>query len=523
MQAGSENISPSLSQLQLQFHHGEDSTRGSCHDNGDRGVACLAVGSRQTARSVSTSAVTLSSLPHTTVSEERTPDPSLKTRHIAIYNIDNVVADDILELAPMFGSVTSVVDTRPAMISIVYAHLWTANLAFQSLFDYVSCIDKSYIGRESALPWLSFVVDYTVTTTAILLKTNMICQLINSGILLRFLSQYGDLMGYEKLASKERDVFYILGVFGSTSLQNTPLKYGVYDVYGYSVEVRPYFAPPASPSKSSSPSLRAASYTASALNRPSHMRNVSTVSSVSTVGCGPITSPKTGHSNVTAPTSASATTSTTSTTTSTQPAPVSPLKPKVPSYASVASGGRNSHSQSQASPLRRTSVASVNSRDQPPSHTRNPSEASGSSGMPMANCSRWGDPKLGVVTRSASDSANSINVRQISAGLDSRTTIMLRNIPNKIDQVALKKYIDVTNKNTYDFLYLRIDFVNKCNVGYAFINFTDPRHIVTLAYARAGTKWNEFNSDKICDLCYANMQVFSYFRMLFFANYKPIC
>ncbi|KAK9448816.1 RNA recognition motif 2-domain-containing protein [Limtongia smithiae] len=84
---------------------------------------------------------------------------------------------------------------------------------------------------------------------------------------------------------------------------------------------------------------------------------------------------------------------------------------------------------------------------------------------------------------------NVVDLERIARGLDTRTTLMLRNIPNKVDQRMLKDYIDVTNKNTYDFLYLRIDFLNKCNVGYAFISFTSPEAIITFAKARAGTKW----------------------------------
>lgn len=61
------------------------------------------------------------------------------------------------------------------------------------------------------------------------------------------------------------------------------------------------------------------------------------------------------------------------------------------------------------------------------------------------------------------------------------------------------EYVDITNAGTYDFLYLRIDFQNKCkyvspvtindSVGYAFINFIDPLSIIPFAKARVGTKW----------------------------------
>ncbi|CBI33087.3 unnamed protein product, partial [Vitis vinifera] len=48
---------------------------------------------------------------------------------------------------------------------------------------------------------------------------------------------------------------------------------------------------------------------------------------------------------------------------------------------------------------------------------------------------------------------------------------------------------------TYDFIYLPIDFKNKCNVGYAFVNMIDPLHIVPLHRAN-GKKWEKFNSEK---------------------------
>ena len=63
-------------------------------------------------------------------------------------------------------------------------------------------------------------------------------------------------------------------------------------------------------------------------------------------------------------------------------------------------------------------------------------------------------------------------------GMDSRTTLMIRNIPNKYTQKILMQTIDGQGfYGKYDFFYLPIDFKNRCNVGYAFINMasTDVR------------------------------------------------
>lgn len=60
--------------------------------------------------------------------------------------------------------------------------------------------------------------------------------------------------------------------------------------------------------------------------------------------------------------------------------------------------------------------------------------------------------KLDIVTKASVSKNNIVDLRRIAKGLDTRTTLMLRNIPNKVDQQMLKEYLDVTNKFTYDFL-----------------------------------------------------------------------
>lgn len=58
----------------------------------------------------------------------------------------------------------------------------------------------------------------------------------------------------------------------------------------------------------------------------------------------------------------------------------------------------------------------------------------------------------------------------------------------------------------YDFMYLRIDFANNCNVGYAFINFEDPFSIIEFVNAKAGRRWGCYHSDKIAEVSYATIQ-----------------
>ena len=93
------------------------------------------------------------------------------------------------------------------------------------------------------------------------------------------------------------------------------------------------------------------------------------------------------------------------------------------------------------------------------------------------------------------------------AGDDRRTTLMIKNIPNKYTQRMLLNTIDENFRGTYDFFYLPIDFKNKCNVGYAFINMVQPGYIVPFVQKFDHKKWDKFNSEKVCQISYARIQV----------------
>ena len=101
---------------------------------------------------------------------------------------------------------------------------------------------------------------------------------------------------------------------------------------------------------------------------------------------------------------------------------------------------------------------------------------------------------------------NIINLMDIIQCKDLRTTIMIKNIPNKYSISLFLEEINDNFKNTYDIFYLPIDYINKCNLGFAFINFVEPFHIILFYELYRGKKWKKYNSDKVCELLYAKYQ-----------------
>jgi hypothetical protein len=125
-----------------------------------------------------------------------------------------------------------------------------------------------------------------------------------------------------------------------------------------------------------------------------------------------------------------------------------------------------------------------------------------------------------------------LDIARVRSGAETRTTLMIRNIPNKYTQKMLLATVDDTHKGLYDFFYLPIDFKvsyffkilyfiylfefinfwillnvkNKCNVGYAFINFIETSPIPSFYQKLHHSKWDRFNSEKVCEISYARIQ-----------------
>ncbi|RDX50115.1 hypothetical protein OH76DRAFT_1349761 [Lentinus brumalis] len=101
---------------------------------------------------------------------------------------------------------------------------------------------------------------------------------------------------------------------------------------------------------------------------------------------------------------------------------------------------------------------------------------------------------------------NLLDIAAIENGMDTRTTVMIKNIPNKMSDKDLKSFIDRVCPRRIDFMYLRMDFQNGCNVGYAFVNFITVQDLLHFARTQIGVKWNMYSSEKTLQMCYATYQ-----------------
>lgn len=105
-----------------------------------------------------------------------------------------------------------------------------------------------------------------------------------------------------------------------------------------------------------------------------------------------------------------------------------------------------------------------------------------------------------------SDEFFEVNTLKVFQNADSRTTLIIKNIPNKYTQSMMLNELDTVAKGEYDLFYLPVDFDTKCNMGYAFVNVMNPLSVISIYEAFNGKKWSMFKSAKVCNVAYARIQ-----------------
>ncbi|KAG8863573.1 hypothetical protein FRB96_008313 [Tulasnella sp. 330] len=101
---------------------------------------------------------------------------------------------------------------------------------------------------------------------------------------------------------------------------------------------------------------------------------------------------------------------------------------------------------------------------------------------------------------------NGIDLEKIAAGLDTRTTVMIKNVPSRMTHEDMYRFVNKTCDREFDFLYLRMDFVTGNNVGYAFVNFIEVGSLLKFLRENLFKRWNVYQSEKTMYAAYATYQ-----------------
>jgi hypothetical protein len=121
-----------------------------------------------------------------------------------------------------------------------------------------------------------------------------------------------------------------------------------------------------------------------------------------------------------------------------------------------------------------------------------------------------------------------VDISKVLSLEDKRSTIMIKNIPNKFNRAILLSTIDINFKGTYDLFILPTDGNRNKNFGYSFINFTSSYFIPYFYFMFNNKKWSSTNSKKICEITYSKVQgrdnLISYYanKIIYFNNVKEV-
>ena len=113
---------------------------------------------------------------------------------------------------------------------------------------------------------------------------------------------------------------------------------------------------------------------------------------------------------------------------------------------------------------------------------------------------------INILKKNQKPNSYEINIKKILTFEDKRTTLMIRNIPNKFTKDNFLYLFNKEFEGKFNCFLLPTDFNEKKNFGYCFINFLNPLDIIYFYYKFNRKNWPGTNSKKICEIIYSKIQ-----------------
>lgn len=122
----------------------------------------------------------------------------------------------------------------------------------------------------------------------------------------------------------------------------------------------------------------------------------------------------------------------------------------------------------------------------------------------IRKCESFSEP---CMSASQAQSEAASRVQEDYADTSAYTTVMIRHVPNRFSQDELVNFLKKCHFK-FDFFYCPMDFRNKCNIGYFFINLPSPQAAMDFMAQFEGYQLPAYRSTKVCAASWARIQGF---------------
>lgn len=99
-----------------------------------------------------------------------------------------------------------------------------------------------------------------------------------------------------------------------------------------------------------------------------------------------------------------------------------------------------------------------------------------------------------------------VDISRVERGEETRTVVMLKNIPNRFSRDDVCRTLDECSKNKYNVLHMPLDQKTRRNLGYCFIQFTTSVDLIQAYHCLQDKCWPGSESLKRCHFWFAKIQ-----------------